>query len=53
MIPENIPEIGIQVQGVSRGVIVYNGEQRSVETVSNACGRVAIGDDEFNEGREN
>ena len=49
----NNPNIVIQAQGVSSGVIVYNGEQRSAATVSNACGRVAIGDDEFNEGREN
>ena len=48
----NDPNIVIQAQGVSSGVIVYNGEQRSAATVSNVCGRVAIGDDESSEGRD-
>lgn len=35
------------VEGVSGGKMIYNGEEKPATSISNGCGRVLIGDDEF------
>ena len=49
---ESEPASRIEVKAVSSGKLTYNGTEQPAHTITTSCGKVLIGDEDIEEGRE-